>query len=259
MFSRLCEVGLKLHPQKCVLSCPEAPYLGYVISAEGILPNPDKILAVKEFPAPTNVREFLGLASYYRRFVPYFTKEAGPLHMLTRANVPFVWSESGQESFIRLKELLTSPLVLAYPDFLKPFVLDTDASGKGLGAVLVPDVSDSEEITEENDELVKLQRQDEELGPVVTFLEQGLLPPEESMARQLTLEKCRYVILDKVLYQIADLRKNRLCLCVPVCTRVHVYETRTDERSTWWEVCWTLFTQRSILHDSPEVLVGQPL
>ena len=67
VFSRLCEVGLKLHPQKCVLGCPEVPYLGYVISAEGILPNPDKILAVKEFPTPTNVRavrEFLDLASY---------------------------------------------------------------------------------------------------------------------------------------------------------------------------------------------------
>ena len=89
--SRLCEVGLKLHPQKCVLGCPEVPYLGYVISAEGILPNPAKILAVQEFPTPTNVRavrEFLSLASYYRRFVPDFAKEAGPLHMLTRANLP---------------------------------------------------------------------------------------------------------------------------------------------------------------------------
>ena len=56
VFSRLCEVSLKLHPQKCVLGCPEVHYLGYVISAEGILPNPDKILAVKEFPTPINVR-----------------------------------------------------------------------------------------------------------------------------------------------------------------------------------------------------------
>ena len=91
-----------LHPQKCIFGCPKVPYLGYVISAEGILPNPDKILAVKEFPTTTNVRaarESLGLASYYRRFVPDFAKEAGPLHMLTRANVPFVWTESCQEAF----------------------------------------------------------------------------------------------------------------------------------------------------------------
>ena len=76
--------------------------------------------------------ELLGLASYYRRFVPDFAKEARPLHMLTRVNVQFVWSESCQEAFSQLKELLTSPPVLAYLDFLKPFVLHTDASGKGL-------------------------------------------------------------------------------------------------------------------------------
>ena len=69
VFSRLCEVGLKLYPQKCVLGCPEVRYLGCVISAEGILSNSHKILAVKEFPTHTNiraVREYLGLASYYR-------------------------------------------------------------------------------------------------------------------------------------------------------------------------------------------------
>ena len=87
---------------------------------------------------------------------------------------------------------------------------------------VVPDVSDGEEITEKNEELVKLQHQDKELRPVVSFLEQGLLPPEEKIARQLILEKCRYVVLDKVLYQIDDLRKNRF---VFVCTSV--YETRT--------------------------------
>jgi len=102
VFSCLCEVGLKLHPQKCVLGCPEVHYLGCVISAEGILPNPDKTLAVKEFPTPTHVRavrEFLGLANYYRWFVPDFAKEAGPLHMLTRASVPFLCSKSCQEAF----------------------------------------------------------------------------------------------------------------------------------------------------------------
>ena len=82
--ARVCEVGLKLYPQKCVLGCPEVRYLGCVISAEGTLPNPHKILAVKEFPTRTNiraVREYLGLASYYRRFVTDFAKRAGPLHV----------------------------------------------------------------------------------------------------------------------------------------------------------------------------------
>ena len=73
---------------------PEVRYLSCVISAEGILPNPDKILAVKEFPTHTNVRavrEYLGLASYYRQFVPDFAKGPVPLHMLTRASVQFLW------------------------------------------------------------------------------------------------------------------------------------------------------------------------
>ena len=74
----------------------------------------------------------------------------------------------------------------------------------------VPDVSDYRG----NEELVKLQHQDKELGPVATFLEQGVLPAEENSAGQLTLEKCHYVILDKVLYRIDNLRKNRLHLCV---------------------------------------------
>ena len=97
VFSYLCEVGLKLHRQNCVLSCPEVPYLGYVISAEGILPNLDKHMVVKEFPTPANVRavkEFLGLPSYYWLFVLGFTKEAEPLHMFTGPNVSFVGSES---------------------------------------------------------------------------------------------------------------------------------------------------------------------
>ena len=90
-----------------------------------------------------------------------------------------------------------------------------------VGAV-VPDMSDSEGFAEENEELVKLQRQDKELGSIVTFLEQGILPPEENIARHLTLEKCQFVVLDKVLYRIDNLRKNQLWLCVPVCMRIEL-------------------------------------
>ena len=145
VFCRLRDVGLKLHPQKCFLGRSEVPYLGHIISSNGIFPNPDKIEAVKKYPTPTNVRsvrEFLGLASYYRRFVPNFAKIAGPLHMLTRANVPFLWTESCEGAFSQLKELLVSPPLLAYPDFSKPFILHTDASGKGLGAVLEQEQGD---------------------------------------------------------------------------------------------------------------------
>ncbi len=82
------------------------------------------------------VREFLGIAGYYRRFIPNFSKVARPLHDLTRQDAPFLWTTSCQDSFEALKDKLVSPPVLAYPCFSKPFVLHTDASGVGLGAVL---------------------------------------------------------------------------------------------------------------------------
>ena len=86
--------------------------------------------------------EFLGLAGYYWRFVPNFAKVAAPLHALTRQDVLFVWTEKCKESFEKLKMLLTSPPVLTYPDFNHPFVLHTDASTHGLGAVLEQEQSD---------------------------------------------------------------------------------------------------------------------
>ena len=139
VFSRLKRVGLKLHPNKCKIAYPEVQFLGHVISAEGISPNPDKVNAVRDFKVPINVRmvrEFVGLASYYRRFIPDFAKIAGPLHNLTRESVPFVWTESCQRAFQTLKERLIIFPVLAYPCFTKPFILHTDASVAGLGAVL---------------------------------------------------------------------------------------------------------------------------
>ena len=137
IFRRIESFGLKLHPKKSSLG--HAEVLFHVVSAKGIHPDPAKIRAVKEFPVPTNVRllrGFLGLASYYRRFVPNFARIAGPLHMLTRSDMAFVWTASCQEAFERLKSMLTSPPVLSYPDFSEPFQLHTDASGEGLGAVL---------------------------------------------------------------------------------------------------------------------------
>ena len=108
-------------------------------SAAGIAPNPEKVDAVKRFPVPTSVkgvRQFLGLASYYRRFIPGFAKIVSPLHALTHQDIPFFWTLSCQEAFVRLKDLLLSPPVLAYPNFAQLFVLHTDASQAGLGAVL---------------------------------------------------------------------------------------------------------------------------
>ena len=139
VFERLRSANLRLKSKKCRLAEREVEYLGYVISEDGLSTDPEKIRAVREFPVPHDVktlRSFLGLASYYRRFVPNFSAVAKPLHALTKKEVPFDWTESCQESFVRLKELLTTSPILVLPDFQRDFMLETDASGQGLGAVL---------------------------------------------------------------------------------------------------------------------------
>ena len=100
---------------------------------------------MKRFPTPTSVKavqQFLGLASYYQRFVPNFARVANSLYALTRQDVPFQWTQACQHSFERLKDLLTTLPVLAYPDFTKEFVLHTDASGAVIGAVLEQEQDD---------------------------------------------------------------------------------------------------------------------
>ena len=132
-------------------------FLGHVLSKDGISPNPEKVSKVRDWPVPKTAKEvhsFLGLVSYYHPFLLQFAKWANPLHDLICPVVtkkkcvgvripplpsnlpPFQWTSDHQECFEKLKEALTSDLVLAYPDYSKPFVLETDASLKGLGAVL---------------------------------------------------------------------------------------------------------------------------
>ena len=114
-------------------------YLGYVVSKEGISADIKKVEAVQCFPQPhdlTSLRSFLGLASYYRRFVPDFSTVANPLYALTRKNIEFSWGQAQENAFQNLKQLLTQAPVLAFPNFDQEFILETDASGVGLGAIL---------------------------------------------------------------------------------------------------------------------------
>ena len=139
VLQRLREAGLKLKTPKCAIVCKEVTYLGYIVSAEGIRTDPKKVQAVQEFPTPSNVtqlRSFIGLTSYYRRFIRNYTRVAGPLHALTGKNRTFVWDDACQSAFEELKRLLTTAPVLAFPQFNHPFILETDASIEGLGAVL---------------------------------------------------------------------------------------------------------------------------
>ena len=112
---------------------------------KGVAADPWKIEAVRAFPTPTDLkhlRSFLGLASYYKRLIPNFAKIANPLHALTRKDTPFLWSSDCEQAFENLKQSLTQASVLAFPNFDKHFLLETDASGVGLGAVLAQEQED---------------------------------------------------------------------------------------------------------------------
>ena len=139
IFMRLSRAGLRLKPSKCKLVRREVEFLGYNVSGGGISADPRKVRAVTEYPRPNDLRAlraFLGLLSYYRRFIPRFYAIAQPLYSLTRKDTPFLWSADCETAFHQLKGQLTLAPVLAYPQFGKDFLLETDASGVGLGAVL---------------------------------------------------------------------------------------------------------------------------
>ena len=118
----LLEVGLKLKPSKCQFARRVVEYLGHIITPEGLRTNPRLVASVREFPVPQNVqniRRFLGLASYYRKFVPSFAEVAQPLYQLTCKGVSFSWSPVCQIAFEDLKVKLTSAPVLASPAGLR--------------------------------------------------------------------------------------------------------------------------------------------
>lgn len=139
VFGRLREAGLKLKAKKCNFFQTEVLYLGHLVTSAGLATDPDKVEKVKSWPVPRTVKEvrsFLGLAGYYRRFIQNFSVIASPLHKMTQKDVRFKWTSACQEAFESLKRFLISAPVLAYPDFSLEFILDTDASGEGSGAVL---------------------------------------------------------------------------------------------------------------------------
>ena len=139
VFRRLRCANLKLKPKKCALFQTSVSFLGHIVSESGIATDPDKVAAVRQWPTPTcvrDVRSFLGLASYYRRYIKDFGSIAYPLNRLTDKNKAFCWNKECEEAFARLKRCLVTAPILAYPAELGQFYLDTDASGYGIGAVL---------------------------------------------------------------------------------------------------------------------------
>ena len=139
VFERLRHANLKLGADKCTFAAKEVNYLSHRVTEEGLLPDSSLLAAIREIPPPrtaTEVRSFLGLASYYWHYVKNFVAITTPLHTLTRKDAIFHWSEECQTAFDRLKTLLTTSPITAFPDFSQAFRLYTDASTAGLGAIL---------------------------------------------------------------------------------------------------------------------------
>src|SRR5688572_30473635 len=127
---------------KCDFWLKEIKFLGHTISQDGIAVDPDKVQEVMNWKPPTTVRQirsFLGLAGYYRRFIPDFSRIAKPITELLKKEVKFVWSQKCEDAFHALRQHLTTAPVLAQPDSSKPFDVYCDASGTGLGCVLMQD------------------------------------------------------------------------------------------------------------------------
>ena len=114
-------------------------YLGHVVSSEGVETDPAKIQCIADWTTPSNAKElkqFLGLASYYRRFVRGFAKIASPLHHLSEKKKAWAWTDECEQAFKLLKHHLISAPILRLTNFSQDFILDVDASEDGLGAVL---------------------------------------------------------------------------------------------------------------------------
>lgn len=139
VFSRIRNANLKLKPSKCKLFKSSVTFLGFFLSKDGIKPDPSNIEKIANWPVPenpTHVRQFMGLCSYYRRFVKEFSRISAPLFSLTHVEVIFEWSDDAQKAFETLKQKLMGPEIMAYPQDNKLFILDTDACDVSIGAVL---------------------------------------------------------------------------------------------------------------------------
>jgi hypothetical protein len=184
VFQTLTAHQFFIKASKCLFAHQSLEYLGHVITVEGIATEPSKVEAVNRWPIPTNIRElwgFLGLAGYYRRFIRNYGIISRPLTNLLKKGTLFVWPGTVQQAFDALKQALSLAPVLALPDFAKQFVLKTDASNFGVGAVLMQE------------------------GHPIAYLSQGLSRAnqgrstyeKECLAILLAVDKCRSYLQHK--------------------------------------------------------------
>ncbi|CAJ0968777.1 unnamed protein product [Ranitomeya imitator] len=189
--------GLTANPKKCAIGLTEARYLGYVIGRAVIKPQVNKIEAIQNWPKPLSskqVRAFLGIIGYYRRFIPNFAGKSASLTDLLKGKktVMVKWNPQAEEAFQSLKSALCGQPVLISPDFKKTFIVQTDASEVGLGAVLSQEVNGDEH--------------------PVTYLSRKLTPAEknysvvekECLAIKWALESLRYYLLGRQFRLVTD-------------------------------------------------------
>lgn len=149
VFQRLREANLQLNPDKCNFCRKELRYLGHLVCEEGIKTDPEKVKAILTIQSPKNVkqlRRFLGMSSWYRRFIQGYSEMAASLNKLLRKHTRWKWTPVEEGAFIKLKTSLTEAPVLNCPDFTKTFYLQTDASTEGLGIALTQKIDNQERV-----------------------------------------------------------------------------------------------------------------
>jgi len=142
VFQRLQEHKLYVKITKCSFCQPQLKYLGFVVGKDGLKTDMDKVSTIVDWPRPTNVtevRQFLGLCNFFRRFVQGYSSLVAPLNRLLKKQIAWYWGEECEEAFMGMKEVLTSAPVLKIPEPDKPYRLVCDASTVGIGAVLCQD------------------------------------------------------------------------------------------------------------------------
>lgn len=150
VYKTLKKANLTIGLEKCRFCRPELKYLGFVVDKDGLRTDPEKVDKIINYPRPktcTELKRFVGLISWYRRFVRNFAIIAAPIHDLTKGkkkNQSLVWTEEANEAFIELKRCLTTAPVMATPDFTKKFKIQCDASSTGIGAVITQGEGDDE-------------------------------------------------------------------------------------------------------------------
>ena len=148
VLERLHSKNIQISPKKTKLGMQRLEFLGHVVSASGVEPQWDKVEAIQKLPVPTSaseVRSFIGMATYYCKFLDHYSHVKRPLTDLTKKGAPWVWGEAQEEAFKQIKEMLVSAPVLRNPDWTRPFILHTDWSKAGVGACLSQIAEDGQE------------------------------------------------------------------------------------------------------------------